>query len=392
MLTEALADPVFGAQLPSMQELKLVIQNAPVFAQALLSCHQAYRRNSEQLASLDGHINRLSPEPTAYEEVRDFFQFVDNYIHDLDLAGESLAEKLDMPNSDASVVLAKYLESRHGLRLHKTEPGEDTIRRFDATSRSLYLNPYLPAATRSFQMAFQVATLEQEERIEAIAKRADFRTADAHEVCKAGLRNYFAGATILPYQSFLKTAKELRHDLALIAPRFGASLEQVAHRLSTLQRPGSKGVPVFFARVDRAGNITKRHSAAKLQFARYGAACPLWNVHQAFEAPGRIIRQLAQTPDGVRFLCISTELAKGHGGFGTPQPHYAIAIGCEVSYAQDFVYGDGLDLESKTAYDPIGISCRICERGNCPQRAVPPLKSKLTVHRDRRDVLPYDIS
>ncbi|MGD4180768.1 ImmA/IrrE family metallo-endopeptidase, partial [Xanthomonas citri pv. citri] len=154
------------------------------------------------------HINRLSPEPTAYEEVRDFFQFVDNYIHDLDLAGESLAEKLDMPNSDASVVLAKYLESRHGLRLHKTEPGEDTIRRFDATSRSLYLNPYLPAATRSFQMAFQVATLEQEERIEAIAKRADFRTADAHEVCKAGLRNYFAGATILPYQSFLKTAKE----------------------------------------------------------------------------------------------------------------------------------------------------------------------------------------
>src|SRR5215831_18664520 len=36
MLTEALADPVFAAYSPSFQELKLVVQNAPSFAQALL--------------------------------------------------------------------------------------------------------------------------------------------------------------------------------------------------------------------------------------------------------------------------------------------------------------------------------------------------------------------
>ena len=184
----------------------------------------------------------------------------------------------------------------------------------------------------------------------------------------------------------------MRHDLELLAARFGASIEQVAHRLSTLQRPGLKGVPVFFARIDRAGNITKRHSAAKLQFARYGAACPLWNVHQAFESPGRIIRQLAETPDGVRYLCVATELAKGGGGFTAPQRRYAIALGCEVSYAADFVYADGLDLGNRAAFDPIGISCRICERASCPQRAVPPLKRKLTVDHNRRAVLPYSIS
>jgi XRE family transcriptional regulator, fatty acid utilization regulator len=195
-----------------------------------------------------------------------------------------------------------------------------------------------------------------------------------------------------PYQAFLAAAKDLRHDLELLAARFGASVEQVAHRLSTLQRPGSKGVPVFFARIDRAGNITKRHSAAKLQFARYGAACPLWNVHQAFETPGRIIRQLAETPDGVRYLCVATELTKGGGGFGAPQRRYAIALGCEVSYAADFVYADGLDLANKAAFDPIGISCRICERAACAQRAVPPLKRKLMVDHDRRAVLPYSIS
>ncbi|WP_254554523.1 ImmA/IrrE family metallo-endopeptidase, partial [Salmonella enterica] len=81
-----------------------------------------------------------------------------------------------------------------------------------------------------------------------IAGRADFRSAEAVEICKIGLRNYFAGALMLPYQTFLSAAKELRHDLELLASRFGASLEQVAHRLSTLQRSGHRGVPVFFAR------------------------------------------------------------------------------------------------------------------------------------------------
>lgn len=393
-VAETLADPLFDAYSPNLQELKLVAQNAPGFARALIACHQAYRRNSEQLASFDETLGRTASfaEPTSYEEVRDFFHFVDNYIHDLDVAAERLATELGIPDRDAGAALPDYLERKHGVRILHAEPGEDVLRRYDPSSRILFLNPYSPSATRVFQMAFQIAALEMEAEIAAILQRAEFRTAEALEICKIGLQNYFAGALSLPYRSFLAAAKELRHDLELLAIRFGASLEQVAHRLSTLQRPGLKGVPVFFARIDRAGNITKRHSAAKLQFARFGAACPLWNVHQAFEAPGRIIRQLAETPDGVRYLCVATELSKGGGGFNAPQRRYVIALGCEISYAQDFVYADGLDLANRAAFDPIGISCRICERTNCPQRAVPPLKSKLAVNHHRRGVLPYSIS
>ncbi|NGO54669.1 helix-turn-helix domain-containing protein [Allomesorhizobium camelthorni] len=390
-LTEALADPVFDAYSPSLQELKLVTQNAPGFAHALIASHQAYRRNSEQLASLDDHMVRTNAQsdPTPYEEVRDFFHFVDNYIPDLDLAAERLAASLGIPDREAALVLPNHLESRHGVRILRAEPGEDVLRRYDGASRALFLNPYSPASTRTFQMAFQVAALELETEIDAIIRRAKFRTHESGEICKIGLRNYFAGALSLPYQHFLAAAKNLRHDLELLATRFGASLEQVAHRLSTLQRPGVKGVPVFFARIDRAGNITKRHSAAKLQFARFGAACPLWNVHQAFETPGRIIRQLAQTPDGARYLSIATEIAKGSGGFNAPQRRYAIALGCEVAYAQDFVYADGIDLNNRLAFDPIGVSCRICERLNCVQRAVPPLKSKIAVDQNQRGALPY---
>jgi predicted transcriptional regulator/transcriptional regulator with XRE-family HTH domain len=389
-LTEALSDPVFEGNSPSLQELKLVTQNAPGFAHALIAAHQAYRRNSEQLAGLDDRLG--GGEPSPWEEVRDFFHFVDNYINDLDVAAERLVVRLGLPEREAGAALSAHLEAAHGVRVLKAGAGEEIVRRFEPTSRVLYLGAYAPAATRNFQMAFQIAALEAEAEITAVVKRAEFRTAEAVEIARVGLQNYFAGALVLPYAAFLAAAKELRHDLELLAARFGASVEQVAHRLSTLQRPGMKGVPVFFARIDRAGNITKRHSAAKLQFARFGAACPLWNVHQAFEAPGRIIRQLAETPDGVRYLCVATELAKGGGGFNAPQRRYAIALGCEVSYAADFVYADGLELTSRAAFEPIGISCRICERANCAQRAVPPLKSRLTVNRNRRGVVPYAIS
>ena len=393
-LSEALADPVFDAYSPSLQELKLVTQNAPGFAHALIASHQAYRRNSEQLASLDDHMVRTNAfsDPTPYGAVRDFFRSVDNYISYLDVAAEQLAPNLGIPDRDAGLVLPNHLENRHGVRILRTEPGQDLLRRYDETSRALFLNPYSPTSTRTFQMAFQVAALEADSAIDAIVQRANFRTHESGEICKIGLRNYFAGALTLPYRHFLATAKVLRHDLELMAAQFGASLEQVAHRLSTLQRPGEKGIPVFFARIDRAGNITKRHSAAKLQFARFGAACPLWNVHQAFETPGRIIRQLAETPDGARYLSIATEIMKGSGGFNVPQRRYAIAVGCEVAYAQDFVYADGLNLTSRADFDPIGISCRICERGNCFQRAVPPLKARLVVDHHNRKVLPYEIS
>jgi predicted transcriptional regulator/transcriptional regulator with XRE-family HTH domain len=392
-LTEALSDPVFESHRPSLQELKLITQNAPTFARALISSHQAYRRTSEQLASLDHSIGSATStaDPTPYEEVRDFFHFVDNYVHELDVAAERLATKLDLPDRNTSAVLASHLEARHDVRILNTRADEGILRRYDPAARALFLNPYAPAATRNFQMAFQIATLEMKTEIDAIARDAEFRTQEAAEICTIGLQNYFAGALTLPYQPFLTAGKELRHDLEMLATRFGASLEQVAHRLSTLQRPAMKGVPVFFARIDRAGNITKRHSAAKLQFARYGAACPLWNAHQAFERPGRIIRQLAETPDGVRYLSIATEIAKSGGGFNTMQRRYAIALGCEISYAADFVYADGLDLNNRAAFDPIGISCRVCERVNCPQRAVPPLKRRLAVDRDRRGILPYTL-
>ena len=247
-------------------------------------------------------------------------------------------------------------------------------------------------ASERFQILHQLALLTQNELLEATLDLARFQTDEARAIAKIGLANYFAGAALLPYQRFQAAAVACRHDLEALAQRYGASIEQVAHRLSTLQRPGAKGIPFFFVRVDQAGTITKRHSATRLQFARFGGACPLWNVHRAFETPGRFLRQLAETPDGVRYLCLARDVSKPGGSWQAPTRRFAIGLGCEVRHAGALVYADDMELKNPRAFEPIGISCRICERKGCHQRSVPPLERRLAIDPDRRGVLPYEVS
>jgi predicted transcriptional regulator len=246
--------------------------------------------------------------------------------------------------------------------------------------------------SQTFQILLQIALVVYDTLIEATLDLARFHSDEARAIAKIGLANYFAGAALMPYQAFHRAAFECRHDLERLSNQFGASIEQVAHRLSTLQRTGAKGLPFFFVRVDQAGTITKRHSATRLQFARFGGACPLWNVHRAFELPGQFLRQLAETPDGVRYINLAREISKPAGRFGAPVRRYAIALGCEVRHAADLVYADGLDLNRADAFEPIGISCRICERAHCHQRSVPPLERQLNVDINTRDILPYSVS
>ncbi len=381
-MREALADPVFN-QPPALSELEVLAANAPKLAHAFLSLHRAHRAANERLAAMDDRIGREDSGAgrSPWEEVRDFFHYCDNYIDAVDKAAEGFFARA---GGDVRA-LARWLDNRHSVTVRVEG---HVLRRYDPTAKILTL---AAGPAHVFHLAHQIALMEQADLIEATLDLANFQTPEARDICKIGLANYFAGAVLLPYTAFAEAARDTRHDIEMLADRFSASLEQVSHRLSTLQRPGAKGVPFFFVRVDQAGTITKRHSATRLQFARYGGACPLWNVHQAFETPGRIIRQLAETPDGVRYLCLARDVAKPGGAFRAPTRRYAIGLGCEVSHADQMVYADDLDVANDAAYQPIGVSCRICERADCHQRSVPPLEKALTVDHDRREVIPYEI-
>ncbi len=382
-MREALADPVFAETVPDLADLRLVASNAPVLAHAFLTLHRAFRQGQDRLASLDAALGPEAATATPWEEVRDFFHYCDNYIDAVDRAAERFAQ-----SGDAAAHAEAALE-RRGIAVRLTDTV--TIRRFDASAATLALSRSTDPATRRFQLLHQSALILQADLIEATLDLARFRSETARDIARLGLANYFAGAALLPYDRFLNAAREARHDLETLAIRFGASIEQVAHRLSTLQRPGARGVPFFFVRVDQAGTITKRHSATRLQFARFGGACPLWNVHRAFETPGRFLRQLAETPDGVRYLCLARDVSKSTGSFHGPVRRFAIGLGCEIEYAPDLVYADDLDTANAAAFEPIGISCRICPRPDCHQRSVPPLDRGLAVDPDLRGQLPYRV-
>jgi len=385
-MREALADPVFTAP-PPLADLRLAASNAPALARAFLDLHRAYRQSHERLASLDEALGRddrnLAPSP--WEEVRDFFHYCDNYIDAIDHAAEHYATAQGPDKPVESIAMAT-LEAQ-GIGLHASNTAD--LRHYDPSTKRLALSGRVSATTRRFQLLHQVALLTQNDLLEATLDLAQFHSPQARGIAKIGLANYFAGAALMPYTAFLAAADRERHDLERLSDLFDSSIEQVAHRLSTLQRPGAKGVPFFFVRVDQAGTVTKRHSATRLQFARFGGACPLWNVHQAFELPGRFLRQLAETPDGVRYVCLARDVSKSGGAFGAPVRRYAICLGCEIGHADRLVYADGLDLRGR--FEPIGISCRICERPDCHQRSVPPLEKRLSVDPDRRGVIPYSI-
>jgi predicted transcriptional regulator/DNA-binding XRE family transcriptional regulator len=389
-LREALSDPIFAGKMPPLADLRLTASNAPALAHALIELHQAYRQSHERLASLDEALGREDSRtaPSPWEEVRDFFHYCDNYIDAVDRAAERFANAATVERAGIrSAARAALGDAGISLRFEDS----DTLRHFDPEEGVLRLSARASPATQTFQMLLQVALTRQNKLLEATLDLARFQTDSARDIAKIGLANYFAGAALMPYTLFHGKAQECRHDLEILATHFGASIEQVAHRLSTLQRPGAKGIPFFFVRVDQAGTITKRHSATPLQFARFGGACPLWNVHRAFETPGRFLRQLAETPDGVRYISLAREISKPAGRYGAPVRRYAIALGCETRHADALVYADGLDRSRESAFEPIGISCRICERRGCHQRAVPPLERNLVVDPNRRDVLPYRV-
>ena len=60
-----------------------------------------------------------------------------------------------------------------------------------------------------------------------------------------------------------------------------------------------------------------------------------------------------------------------------------------MRYAKDITYADGINFQNKKVETPIGISCRICPRTDCEQRAFPPIDKELKLDIIQRGTSPY---
>ena len=389
-LREANADPLFPEALDAAQLARFAEQQ-PLLAERFVALHEAYRRAGQRLQMIDEALtaDTAGGPRLPWEEVRDWFHLAGNYVDGIDRAAEALAGKLG-GLSPATGAIEAYL--RDALSVSLIYSGQAGLRSFDAEMGHLTIDPGQPSESRRFQLAHQLAALALKDEIAEVVEGAALRSAASRQLLFVGLCNYAAGALLMPYRRFRTEARALRHDIDQLAGAFGTSFEQTCHRLSTLQREDMRGVPFFFCRVDMAGNITKRHSATRLQFARFGGACPLWIVHEAVAIPDRILVQLAETPDGVRYVSMAKGLVKPSGSYARAPRRYAVALGCEAEHASEFVYADGLALTAASAATRIGISCRICPRADCDQRAFPPSDRTISVDPDHRGVVPYAIS
>ncbi|WP_119680032.1 helix-turn-helix domain-containing protein [Indioceanicola profundi] len=397
-LKEVFADPLFEMSDIKGQDMKELAAVAPTLGQAVVTLYRAYLEARQDLGALaerlaDGDKMQIM-NATAFpqEEVGEFFQEQSNHFPEVETAAETLWIDGDLDQSDLYGTLSAFLEKHHGTRV-KLMPVEvmgSTVRRYDRHSKRVLISEMLPPAGRSFQLSAQIALLRHRELLTAIVEGAGFSNEGVKRMALAGLSNYFAGCVMMPYGRFLEAAKKARYDIEILQNRFVASFEQVAHRLTTLQRPGAKGVPFFFFRIDNAGNVSKRFSAAPgFHFARFGGACPRWNVHDAFRMPGAIQTQLAQMPDGTVYFSLARRVIKPGGGWKNPPRQFAIALGTDIVHAGQLVYADGVDIHNMAAATPIGVNCRICPRLDCTHRAFPPLNHRLDVDENIRGVSSY---
>jgi len=390
----ALNDPGMGSPPPEADRAERVHLQYPDFAARYVDLHHALRQTRERLAMMEEAIGaEAAPIDRApWELVRDWFHEAGNYVHALDVAAEDLHAELGLNGANNGARLATALKERHGCTSRLDETDATTLRAYVPERRLLTVSAALPTASRAFQLANQLMQFELGDQMRGIADEAQLGDPAAHGLLMLGLANYAAGALLMPYGAFRRSARDLRHDIDPLARLYGVSFEQACHRLSTLQRPGQRGIPFFFCRIDMAGNITKRHSATRLQFARFGGACPLWAVHEAAAIPDRVLVQLAETPDGVRYVSMAKGLVKPSGSFARPPRRYAVALGCEAEHARHFIYADGLRLDDEAAATPIGIACRVCPRQSCDQRAFPPLDRPIHVEPDHRGIVPYSFA
>lgn len=385
-LGEIFADPMFADLAIPRYELLEVADNAPSVADAVSRLYAALveRRQHPEGGAPDSD-SLVTPEAW----VRDHIQGQRNYFPYLEEAAETLAGAL----GDAAGLfeaLKRRLKDGFGidLRIVPAELLDAATQHYDYHRKRLMLSSMLRPESRVFGAAYQLALFEFRPLLQRMIEAAGPPDAPTRRLLHMSLANYAAGAIMMPYMPFLEAAERHRYDIDRLCAEFGASVEQVAHRLTTLGRSGARGIPFFMLRVDSAGNISKRFAGESFPFSRFGGTCPRWNLHAAFQTPGRVATQMVETPDGQLFFTVSRTVERAVRLDPREASQLAIGIGCEAKHAAKIVYADGIDLAAPRV-TPIGPACTICPRLRCPQRAAAPAGRMLMVNEMQKTISPY---
>lgn len=376
-----LEDPMFADLEIDRGQVEEWLAAAPGGAEAFA---RVFDRLGDGQAGPAGPGDPVSDDPVA--PVRGEIERWRNHFPDLDAAAERLADEVRMGSGDLYGAIAERLRIKHSLviRVLPVDVLPDVLRRLDLHARQLQLSELLDPASRTFAAAFQLAQIEARAEIDALARGAAFGNLAADRLYRRHLAGYFAAALMMPYARFLRACEQTGYELELLQRRFGAGFEQVAHRLTTLQRVGARGLPFFMIRVDRAGVASKRYAGASgAALVEADGRCPLWRLHHAFDRPGVMAVQLVELEDGERWLTLARTVTPQGRRAGGVTAEFAIGLGVAAPMAQTLAAARGIELDGGAT--PIGLGCRRCLRADCPQRSAAPAGRALTINeRERR--------
>ena len=396
---EVLSNDMFeDLDITNLETTEFISSNQNI-AKALLTLHDKYKnlrddmQNRLEIIDVESINKENKSTRLPVEIVSDFIQENSNYFDILEKQAESIREKIYFEEGHRTIghSLIQYLLNEHNTKVKVVTPEENekSVKRYDQNKKTLFVSEMLNYSSRNFHLAYQIAFFEGEEDINRIININKISSQDVISLLKIYLLNYLAAAILMPYEDFLITAKKFRYDVELLMHHFATSFEQVTHRLTNLQKPGNEGIPFHFLKTDNAGNVSKRFSLSGIHIPRHGGACPRWNVYSAFSSPGKINTQISRMPDGKVYFCIARAFEKGIEKYGAIKSFVSIGLGCDMRYAKELTYADGMDLQNKKLETPIGISCRICPRTDCEQRAFPPADKELKLDINFRGTSPY---
>jgi predicted transcriptional regulator len=385
-LAEIFADTMFADLSIPRYELVEIASNAPSVADAIARLYEAVSdsRRSPTIAGTGDARGLVTPEAW----VRDYIQAERNHFAELEESAETLSGAMHDGLSLAEP-LRRRLKEAFGITARivpSTQIGEAS-QIYDPERKTLSLSSLLRSENRTFGLAYQLALVEFGPILRRMVDQANAPDQGSRNLLLVSLANYAAGAIMMPYGRFLASTEDYRYSIDKLCGEYGANVEQVAHRLTTMNRPNARGVPFFMLRCDPAGNISKRYAGENFPFSRYGGTCPRWNLHAAFQAAGQVVTQIIETPDGQRYFTVSRTIDRPiptglSGGL------LAIGLGCDIRHAHRLSCAEGLDLGNPPV-TPVGPACAICPRVQCPYRATAPAGRALTVSAERKTISPY---
>ncbi|MCE2750105.1 MAG: short-chain fatty acyl-CoA regulator family protein [Rhodobacter sp.] len=392
-LRAIIQDPIFDAGRPDLAQIRAALVHSPTLASAFLTLHRAYQSATDQLLALSGAAAGAEPILASSPEsaVHSYFRRHRNHFRELEDAAEAFWGSDPIETDEVYSLLKRRLRERLGIAVRVVSVADmpSTLRRHDEARRDILLSEALDYPNRVFQLVHVIGLIEQRALLDTLLARSGLADTRGLARCRVELANYFAAAVLMPYGPFLKEARASKYDFDHLATRFGVSFEQACHRATTLQREGAQGVPFFFLRIDKAGNVTKRFTSTGFHLAEHGGACPRLDVHTSFRTPGRIVPQFVEMPDSSQYFVISRTVDRPTSARHAQDNRLAVAMGCAVEHAGDIGYAEQFTV-SGARMTPIGINCRICPRANCDQRAHHAAILSRPIDERRRGATRYD--